>query len=142
MINYKDDIEHPNDFGNGWTWLQADTGATFGPFHGTPGLCSFKTDNLTPWELFNDLFDESMFTHLRQTDMQGKERQVNIDFFILIAYMQLVLCIKPTPVKKICKIFFHLFLDINTCIFICLHLIYFHKISFIFFPSFSLLPYL
>ena len=48
MINYKDDIEHPDDFGNSWNWLEADTGATFGPLHGTPGLCSFKTDNLTP----------------------------------------------------------------------------------------------
>ena len=76
MINYKDDIEHPDDFGNGWTWLQADTGATFGPFHGTPGLCSFRTDNLTPWELFGEIFGESMFTHLaEETKRYARQRK-------------------------------------------------------------------
>ena len=84
MINYKDDIEHPDDFGNGWTWLQADTGATFGPFHGTPGLCSFKTDNLTPWELFGEFFDESMFTHLAdETNRYARQRKTGKYRFFL-----------------------------------------------------------
>ena len=84
MINYKDDIEHPDDFGNGWTWLQADTGAPFGPFHGTPGLCSFKTDNLTQWELFNELFDESIFTHLAdETNRYARQRKTGKYRFFL-----------------------------------------------------------
>ena len=83
------------NYGNGWIWLQADTGATLGPFQGTLGLCSFKTDNLTPWEMFSELFDESMFTHLAdETNRHARQRKTGkyVSFLYLLHFIIHVTC--------------------------------------------------
>ena len=38
LINYVRDVEHEEDFGNGWEWTERDPGSSCGPFIGQPGL--------------------------------------------------------------------------------------------------------
>ena len=38
LVNYVGDVEHKEDFGNGWEWTEKDPGSSCGPFIGQPGL--------------------------------------------------------------------------------------------------------
>ena len=38
LKNYSQDTEHPDDFENNWQWVIEDTGPSYGPFTGMPGL--------------------------------------------------------------------------------------------------------
>ena len=38
LINYDRDVEHEEDFGNGWEWTERDPGSSCGPFIAHPGL--------------------------------------------------------------------------------------------------------
>ena len=38
IVNYAGDVEHEEDFGNGWEWTERDPGSSCGPFIGNPGL--------------------------------------------------------------------------------------------------------
>ena len=37
-MNYAGNVEHEEDFGNGWEWTEKDPGSSCGPFIGQPGL--------------------------------------------------------------------------------------------------------
>ena len=37
-VNFSNDREHPDDFGDGWLWQQTDPGSSCGPFMGRPLL--------------------------------------------------------------------------------------------------------
>ena len=37
-MNYNRDVEHEEDFGNGWEWTERDPRSSCGPFIGQPGL--------------------------------------------------------------------------------------------------------
>ena len=38
LMNYNCDVEHEEDFGNGWEWTERDPGSSCGPFIAHPGL--------------------------------------------------------------------------------------------------------
>ena len=38
LVNFNGDVEHEEDFGNGWEWTETDLGSSCGPFIGQPGL--------------------------------------------------------------------------------------------------------
>ena len=38
LVNFNGDVEHEEDFGNGWEWTETDPGSSCGPFIGQPGL--------------------------------------------------------------------------------------------------------
>ena len=65
IVNYAGDVEHKEDFANGWEWTEKDPGSSCGPFIGQPGLL-MEPLNHTPKAFFNLLFDNSMWTLLAQ----------------------------------------------------------------------------
>lgn len=57
--NYKGDMEHPDDFGDGWSWVENDTNnASYSEFTGWSGLI---TAGNMPSDFFDALFDHRMF---------------------------------------------------------------------------------
>ena len=55
--NYAGDIDNLDDFANHWVWKSQDTGASFAPFTGTPGLLLDPT-NTKPFDFFNLQFED------------------------------------------------------------------------------------
>ena len=62
-VNYAGDVEHEEDFGNGWEWTKRDPGSSCGPFISNPGLL-IEPQSRTPEGFFNLLFDNLMWTLL------------------------------------------------------------------------------
>ena len=74
LMNYNHDVEHEEDFGNGWEWTERDPGSSCGPFIGQPGLL-IQPATCTPEGFFNLLFDQSMWTLLvQQTNIYTRQR--------------------------------------------------------------------
>ena len=74
LMNYNRDVEHEEDFGNGWEWTERDPGSSCGPFIGQPGLL-IQPATCTPEGFFNLLFDQSMWTLLvQQTNIYARQR--------------------------------------------------------------------
>ena len=74
LMNYNCDVEHKEDFGNGWEWIERDPGSYCGPFIGQPGLL-IQPATCTPEGFFNLLFDQSMWTLLvQQTNIYARQR--------------------------------------------------------------------
>ena len=60
IINYASDVEHEEDFGNGWERTEKDSGSFCGPFIGQPGLL------IEPASRTSEGFFNSMWTLLAQ----------------------------------------------------------------------------
>ena len=74
LMNYNCDVEHEEDFGNGWEWTERDPESSCGPFIGQPGLL-IQPATHTPEGFFNLLFDQSMWTLLvQQTNIYARQR--------------------------------------------------------------------
>ena len=74
LMNYNCDVEHEEDFRNGWEWTERDPGSSCGPFIGQPGLL-IQPATHTPEGFFNLLFDQSMWTLLvQQTNIYARQR--------------------------------------------------------------------
>ena len=74
LMNYNRDVEHEEDFRNGWEWTERDPGSSCGPFIGQPGLL-IQPATCTPEGFFNLLFDQSMWTLLvQQTNIYARQR--------------------------------------------------------------------
>ena len=74
LMNYNHDVEHKEDFRNGWEWTERDPGSSCGPFIGQPGLL-IQPVTRTPEGFFNLLFDQSMWTLLvQQTNIYARQR--------------------------------------------------------------------
>ena len=74
LVNFNGDVEHEEDFGNGWEWTETDPGSSCGPFIGQPGLL-IQPASRTPEGFFNLLFDLSMWTLLaQQTNIYARQR--------------------------------------------------------------------
>ena len=72
--NYPNDTEHEEDFSNGWMWIEEDTGASYGPFTGNPGLNISPTEK-DPCNYFELFFDPSMYTRIAaETNTYARER--------------------------------------------------------------------
>ena len=63
LKNYPNDTEHEEDFSNGWLWLEEDTGASYGPFIGNPGL-NISPSQKDPLNYFELFFDPSLYTRI------------------------------------------------------------------------------
>ena len=63
LKNYSQDTEDPDDFVNNWRWVIEDTGPSYGPFTGMPGMNipPKKSDPISYFELF---FDPAMYTRI------------------------------------------------------------------------------
>ena len=73
-MNYNHDVEHGEDFGNGWEWTERDPGSSCGPFIGQPGLL-IQPATHTPEGFFNLLFNGCMWTLLvQQTNIYARQR--------------------------------------------------------------------
>ena len=59
IVNYASDVEHEEDFGNGWEWTEKDPGSSCGLFISQPGLFIEPPSHI-PEGFFNLLFDNSM----------------------------------------------------------------------------------
>ena len=84
--NYPNDAEHDDDCPNGWLWPEEDTGASYGPFIGNPGLnippC--QKDPCGYYELF---FDPSMYTKISsETNNYARQRIQNVTGHLLDFY--------------------------------------------------------
>ena len=89
IINYAGDVEHKEDFGNGWEWTEKDPGSSCGPFIGQPGLL-IEPASRTPEGFFN-LFDNSMWTLLsQQTNIYARQRIKQLRGIILYLYLFLL----------------------------------------------------
>ena len=76
--NYPNDTEHEEDFSNGWLWIEEDTGASYGPFTGNPGLNILPTEK-DPRNYFELFFDPSMYTRIAsETNTYARQRIRNI----------------------------------------------------------------
>ena len=76
--NYPNDTEHEEDFSNGWLWIEEDTGASYGPFTGNPGLNISPTEK-DPRNYFELFFDPSMYTRIAsETNTYARQRIRNI----------------------------------------------------------------
>ena len=76
--NYPNDTEHEEDFSNGWLWIEEDTGASYGPFTGNPGLNISPTEK-DPCNYFELFFDPSMYTRIAsETNTYARQRIRNI----------------------------------------------------------------
>ena len=78
VVPWAQDTEHIDDFALGWEWLLRDTGASTGPFTGSPGL-KIRPDGTKPVDFFNLLFEEQMYHLIAEetnryanTKQQGK----------------------------------------------------------------------
>ena len=81
--NYIGDINNLDDFANHWVWQIQDTGASFTPFTGTPGLL-LDPPNTKPADFFNLLLKTRCMNrlHVRQTHMQKAKCKVSFQFSI------------------------------------------------------------
>ena len=92
IINYAGDVEHKEDFGNGWEWTEKDPGSSCGPFIGQPGLL-IQPASHTPEGFLNLLFDNSMWTLLAQeTNIYARQRIQQLRGIIL--YLFLYFCLQ------------------------------------------------
>ena len=93
IINYASDVEHEEDFGNGWEWTEKDPGSSCGPFISQPGLL-IEPPSHTPEGFFNLLFNNSMWTLLaQQTNIYARQRiqqlrGIILDLFLLYFCLQ------------------------------------------------------
>ena len=72
-VNYRNDVDHPDDFGNGWDWLEVDTGSSCGPFVAKPEL-HLPKHKRNPEDFFEALFDETMWSKLAlETNIYARE---------------------------------------------------------------------
>ena len=74
LKNYSRDTEDPDDFVNNWLWVFEDTGPSYGPFTGIPGMNILpnKTDPISYFELF---FDPAMYIRIAgQTNEYANQR--------------------------------------------------------------------
>ena len=60
-LNYKNDVEHPHDFGNGWLWGETDSGSSCGPFMSKSSL-KLASGKREPEDFFEALFDDMMWS--------------------------------------------------------------------------------
>ena len=89
LVNFNGDVEHKEDFGNGWEWTETDPGSSCGPFIGQPGLL-IQPASHTPEGFFNLLFDLSMWTLLaQQTNIYARQRiqQLRGIIYLLFIYV-------------------------------------------------------
>ena len=93
IINYAGDVEHEEDFGNGWEWTERDPGSSCGLFIGNPGLL-IEPQSHTPEGFFKLLFNNSMWTLLaQQTNIYARQRiqqlrGIKLDLFLLYFCLQ------------------------------------------------------
>ena len=74
LKNYPNDTEYEEDFSNGWLWLEEDTGASYGPFTGNPGL-NISPSQKDPLNYFELFFDPSMYTRISsETNNYARQR--------------------------------------------------------------------
>ena len=74
LNNYSRDMEDPDDFVNNWRWVIEDTGPSYGPFTGMPGMNipPKKSDPISYFELF---FDPAMYTRIAgETNQYANQR--------------------------------------------------------------------
>ena len=74
LKNYSRDMEDPDDFVNNWRWVIEDTGPSYGPFTGMPGMNipPKKSDPISYFELF---FDPAMYTRIAgETNQYANQR--------------------------------------------------------------------
>ena len=113
IVNYASDVEHEEDFGNGWEWTERDPGSSCGPFIGNPGLL-IEPQSHTPEGFFNLLFDNSMWTLLaQQTNIYARQRIQQLRGIILHLFL-LYFCLQHMLLKLSSTSYFsHLFMVIH-----------------------------
>ena len=78
IVNYVGDVEHEEDFANGWEWTERDPGSSCGPFISQQGLV-IEPPSHSPEGFFKLLFDNSMWTLLaQQTNIYVRDKGYNI----------------------------------------------------------------
>ena len=95
--NYAHDVEHEDDFGNGWNWDEKDPGSSCGPYIGQSGLF-IEPATCTPEGFFNLLFDKSMWTLIaQQMNIYARQRiqQLRGIIFALLHLEQNIFTLKP-----------------------------------------------
>ena len=74
LKNYSQDTEHPDDFENNWQWVIEDTGPSYGPSTGMPGL-NIPPNKSDPINYFQLFFDPAMYTQIAgQTNQYANQR--------------------------------------------------------------------
>ena len=74
-VNFSNDREHPDDFGDGLLWQQTDPGSSCGPFMGRPSLHLDKNKR-DPEHFFEALFDKTMWSKLAiETNIYAQEKR-------------------------------------------------------------------
>ena len=105
IVNYAGDVEHEEDFGNGWEWNEKDPGSSCGPFIGNPGLL-IQPQSHTPEGFFNLLFDNSMWTLIaQQTNIYARQRIQQLRGIIFILYICLQHILKSSSVSYCSRLF-------------------------------------
>jgi len=90
IMNYNRDTEDMEDYANDWLWLNRDTGASCGPFIGTPSLLMTRTSR-KPEDFFSALFDDHMWTTIAdETNRYARQRMhqqrgIKLNMFIMIS---------------------------------------------------------
>ena len=84
--NYPNDAEHDDDCPNGWLWPEEDTGASYGPFIGNPGL-NIPPSQKDPCSYFELFFDPLMYTKISsKTNNYAGQRIQNVTGHLLDFY--------------------------------------------------------
>ena len=74
LKNYSRDMEDPDDFVNNWRWVIEDTGPSYGPFTGMPGM-NIPPKKLDPISYFELFFDPAMYTRIAgETNQYANQR--------------------------------------------------------------------
>ena len=74
LKNYSRDTEDPDDFVNNWLWVFEDTGPSYGPFTGIPGM-NILPNKIDPISYFELFFDPAMYIRIAgQTNEYANQR--------------------------------------------------------------------
>ena len=108
--NYIGDIDNLDDFANHWIWQIRDTGASFTPFTGTPGLLLDPPNtkpvedppNTKPVDFFNLLFEDQMYELIEHETNRYAESKMQGKFSILHKFISVHL--NSTFFSSMCKL--------------------------------------
>ena len=107
IINYAGDVEHKEDFGNGWEWTEKDPRSSCGLFIGQLGLL-IEPASHAPEGFFNLLFDNSTDKHLCKTKDTTIKGYYIIFIFISSLFLFTRYVLKPSSYFSHHFMVFHL----------------------------------
>ena len=75
MVNFREDMEHEEDYEIGWEWIEEDTGPYIAPYTGFQQCLLDPTKN-NPEDFFEALFTSHMYTIMAEETNKYAQRKI------------------------------------------------------------------